>query len=62
MKPIYIIVQDLENIDNFKTKPTFANVDEYLTYKKEVMGFIKARNKRIDNYANKQMNEKNASH
>ena len=62
MKPIYIIVQDLENIDNFKTKPTFANVDEYLTYKKGVMDFIKARNKRIDNYANKQMNEKNASH
>ncbi|MBK8851792.1 MAG: hypothetical protein IPN73_16810 [Saprospiraceae bacterium] len=40
--------------DNFKTKPTFADVEEYLNYKKGVMEFIKARNKRIDNYANQQ--------
>jgi hypothetical protein len=33
-----------------------------LTYKKGVMDFIKARNKRIDNYANKQTTEQNASH
>lgn len=48
--------------DNFKTKPTFADAEEYLTYKKGVMDFIKARNKRIDNYANKQTTEQNASH
>ncbi|MDO9153310.1 MAG: hypothetical protein Q7U47_06335 [Paludibacter sp.] len=52
------IVDENENIrfylpfDNFKTKPTFTDVDEYLVYKKGVMDFIKARNKRIDNYAN----------
>jgi len=52
------LVDENENIrfylpfDNFKTKPTFANVDEYLVYKKRVMDFIKARNKRIDDYAN----------
>ncbi len=33
--------------DNFKTKPSFANIDEYLVYKKGVMNFIKARNRRI---------------
>jgi hypothetical protein len=37
--------------DNFKTKPTFAEIDEYLIYKKGVMDFIKARNKRIEDYA-----------
>jgi hypothetical protein len=47
---------------NFKTKPTFADIEEYLTYKKGVMDFIKARNKRIDNYANQQTTEQNASH
>lgn len=36
--------------DNFKTKPTFANIDDYLSYKKEVIKFIHARNKRIENY------------
>lgn len=61
------LVDENENIkfylpfDNFKTKPTFADVEEYLTYKKGVMDFIKARNKRIDNYANKQTTEQNAS-
>ncbi len=48
--------------DNFKTRPTFADIEEYLTYKKGVMDFIKARNKRIYNYANKQTTEQNASH
>ena len=38
--------------DNFKTKPTFTDIDEYLQYKKGVMDFIKSRNKRIENYAN----------
>jgi len=36
--------------DNFKTKPTFAEINEYLIYKKGVMDFIKARNKRIEDY------------
>ena len=39
--------------DNFKTRPTFADIEEYLIYKKGVMNFIKARNKRIEDYANK---------
>lgn len=34
--------------DNFKTKPTFSNVNEYLVYKNGVMNFIKSRNKRIE--------------
>ena len=62
------LVDENENIkfylpfDNFKTRPTFADIDEYLTYKKKVMDFIKARNKRIDNYANQQTTEQNANH
>ncbi|MFO8000439.1 MAG: hypothetical protein R6U46_04285 [Marinilabilia sp.] len=43
--------------DNFKTKPTFADIDEYLVYKKEVTNFIKARNKRIELWTK----EKNAN-
>jgi hypothetical protein len=52
------LVDENENIrfysafDNFKTKPTFNNVDEYLVYKKKVTDFINSRNKRIENYAN----------
>jgi hypothetical protein len=37
---------------NFKTKPTFSNVDDYLIYKKGVIEFINGRKKRIDIYAN----------
>jgi len=38
--------------DDFKTPPTFSNVDEYLTYKKGVIDFVKSRNKKIaDHYA-----------
>jgi hypothetical protein len=54
------LVYDNEDIkfylpfDKFKTKPTFADVDEYLIYKKGVINFIRARNKRIDNYAKQQ--------
>ena len=54
------LIDENENIkfylpfDNFKTRPTFENIEEYLTYKKGVMDFIKSRNKRIDSYANKQ--------
>ncbi len=43
--------------DNFKTKPTFSDIDEYLTYKNGVMDFIKSRNKRIETYTNQQTTE-----
>ncbi len=36
--------------DNFKKRPTFADINEYLLYKKRVINFINARNKRIDSY------------
>jgi hypothetical protein len=36
--------------DNFKTKPSFANVEDYMTYKKQVMNFIRLRNERITEY------------
>lgn len=39
--------------DDFKTKPAFSNVDEYLLYKKGVMYFIQSRNKRIEDYISK---------
>ncbi|MBL0322302.1 MAG: hypothetical protein IPP80_08030 [Ignavibacteria bacterium] len=38
--------------DNFRTKPAFADVDEYLMYKHAVTRFIESRNKRINEYAN----------
>ena len=38
--------------DNFETKPSFANIDEYLIYKKGVMNFIQSRNERMKNYSN----------
>ena len=38
--------------DNFKSRPTFTKVDDYLTYKNGVMNFIGARNERIKNYTN----------
>lgn len=62
------LVDENENIrfylpfDHFKTRPIFADVEDYLTYKKGVMNFIKARNERIDNYANRQTTGQNASH
>ena len=34
--------------DNFKTKPTFSNIEEYMIYKKGVTNFINTRNKRIE--------------
>jgi hypothetical protein len=37
--------------DDFKTKPGFSGVDEYLVYKEKVMTFIKLRNERIKNYS-----------
>lgn len=35
--------------DNFHSRPTFLNVDDYLIYKMGVMEFIKKRNERIKN-------------
>jgi len=43
--------------DNFKTPPTFSNIDEYLLYKNRVMQFIESRNKRIENYTQLNKNE-----
>jgi hypothetical protein len=43
--------------DDFKTKPTFSSIDDYLTYKNGVTNFIKARKKRIAAYINAQMTE-----
>ncbi|MBN2267313.1 MAG: hypothetical protein JW725_03150 [Candidatus Babeliaceae bacterium] len=36
--------------DGFKTRPSFSDVKQYLSYKKKVVSFIKSRNKRIENY------------
>lgn len=36
--------------DNFKTKPIFSGVDDYLSYKRAVVNFVNSRNKRIENY------------
>ncbi len=36
--------------DDFKTRPSFSDVSQYLLYKKRVVGFITLRNKRIENY------------
>jgi hypothetical protein len=36
--------------DDFRTRPTFSNIDEYLLYKNGVMNFIRSRSKRIENY------------
>jgi len=36
--------------DNFNAPPIFSSVDEYLSYKKGVMNFIRQRNERINNY------------
>jgi hypothetical protein len=38
--------------DNFKTKPAFSNINDYLIYKKGVVKFIMSRNERIKAYAN----------
>ena len=47
--------------DDFKTKLTFSDIDEYMMYKKGVMNFIKSRNKRIETYTSERTTEKNAS-
>lgn len=43
--------------NDFKTPPTFSDIDEYLEYKKGVINFIKSRNKRIENYATQRTTE-----
>jgi hypothetical protein len=43
--------------DDFKTPPTFSEIDEYLIYKKGVMNFIQSRNKKIENYIELKNNE-----
>lgn len=35
--------------DEFKTRPQFNDVSEYLVHKERTMNFIEARNKRIEN-------------
>lgn len=47
--------------DNFKTKPSFLDIEEYRMYKKNVMEFIKSRNERIETYANQQTTAQYAS-
>jgi hypothetical protein len=47
--------------DNFTTKHTFSGISDYLVYKTRVMGFIKARNKRIETYIQQQVADENAS-
>ncbi len=37
--------------DGFKTRSSFSDVNQYLLYKKRVVGFIKSRNKRIEIYS-----------
>lgn len=41
--------------DDFKSKPIFSNIEEYLLYKNGVMNFIKSRNIRIETYVNQLM-------
>jgi hypothetical protein len=36
--------------DDFKTRPIFSSVDDYLLYKNGAMNFIYARNRRIEDY------------
>jgi len=47
--------------DGFKTRPTFSDISQYLLYKKEVINFIKSRNKRIENYIKLKKTEHNDS-
>ncbi len=36
--------------DDFKSRPSFSDVNQYLLYKERVVGFIQARNNRIEDY------------
>jgi hypothetical protein len=50
------LVHENENVrfylpfDGFETRPTFSDVSQYLSYKKGVIEFIRARNKRIKDF------------
>lgn len=41
--------------NDFRTRPSFSDVNQYLMYKEKVTAFIQARNKRIENYARSQV-------
>lgn len=43
--------------DGFKTRPSFSDVNQYLSYKEKVVDFIQARNKRIENFVRNLGNE-----
>ena len=38
--------------DDFKTRPSLSDINQYLLYKKRVVDFIESRNKRIDSFMN----------
>jgi len=42
--------------DDFRTRPSFSDVNQYLVYKEKVTAFIQARNKRIEYYAKSEGN------
>ena len=43
--------------DNFKTQPKISTKEEYLEYKNNAVKFILARNRRIENYVNENIEE-----
>ncbi len=43
--------------DDFKTRPSFSDINQYLVYKENVIKFVMARNKRIENYIKQKENE-----
>ncbi|MBI9103773.1 MAG: hypothetical protein JEY99_15260 [Spirochaetales bacterium] len=57
----FFLLEDLVNenyevnfylpFDNFKSRPAFNDINDYLEYKNGVMNFIKNRNKRIEDYS-----------
>ena len=57
-----INLEKIITMTEIKDKNMIKFYEEYLVYKKNVTDFINERNKRIDNYANKQTTEQNVSH
>lgn len=45
--------------DNFKSRPTFSGIEDYLTYKTGVVNFVNSRKKRIENYFRNEQKNKN---